>query len=41
MMKDEDDDDVESLVGTTKYAGGAGLQKWDKARSHPSSARGN
>ena len=27
----KDDDDVESLVGTTKYAGGAGLQKWDKA----------
>ena len=22
---------MESLVGTTKYAGGAGLQKWDKA----------
>ena len=27
----KDDNDVESLVGTTKYAGGAGLQKWDKA----------
>ena len=27
----KDGDDVESLVGTTKYAGGAGLQKWDKA----------